>query len=276
MNLKIKTRGLTFSYDGRINALDDVSFSVTGRRIGIVGQNGSGKTTLLSILMGFLKPDKGQVTVNGIIPFNGRSRILKTFAPAFEKSRLPYRMKVRELVDLLGDVTGNRSEVRSLADELGLSQFGNKRVFALSSGQEQLVWIFNALADPNRVPVLDEPFVHLDIHAYKRVVKILKERFDSYILTSHVPEDVELLTESLVVLEQGKVKWYGDISKIETAYEVFIPSGSKVDIPHVLADFGNVIVCKCDLELLESLLRENKILGYKKAGVRLLYAKMRT
>ena len=274
MNIKISSKGLTFSYDGRTKALDDVSFSVTGRRIGIVGQNGSGKTTLLSILMGFLKPDQGQVTVNDIIPFKERSRILKKFAPAFEKSRLPYRMKVRELVDLLGDVTGNRSEVRDLADELGLGQFSDKRVFALSSGQEQLVWIFNALADPNRVPVLDEPFVHLDIHAYRKVAKVLKERFESYILTSHVPEDVELLTDSIIVLENGEIKWYGNLSSIETAYEVFVPSGKAVNLPNVIADFGNVIVCECDIELLESLLREGIILGYKKAGVRLLYAKI--
>ncbi|ASJ03028.1 hypothetical protein A3L09_07040 [Thermococcus profundus] len=274
MTIEINVEGLSFSYDSRNRALDNVSFHVEGERIGIVGQNGSGKTTLLSILMGFLKPDEGNVTINGIIPSRERGRILKVFAPSFEKGRLPYRMKVKELVELLGKVTGDPSGVRELAEDIGISTFMDKRVYGLSSGQEQLVWIFNALADQNRIPALDEPFVHLDIHAYRRVVKALKERFDSYILISHVPEDVELLTESLVVLEMGKVRWYGQLSGLEPAYEVFVPSGANVDLPGVLVDFGNVLVCKCSPELLDSMMKDGKILGYKRAGVRLLYAQV--
>ena len=105
-------------------------------------------------------------------------------------------------------------------------------------------------------------------------MKVLKERFDSYVLTSHVPEDVELLTESVIVLERGEVRWYGRIPESETTYEVFVPSNTKVDIPNVIADFGNVLVCDCDPGVLESMMRMGLIRGYKKAGVRLLYAKI--
>ena len=272
--IALEAEKLSFSYDGRTMALKNVSFKVKGKRIGIVGQNGSGKTTLLSIFMGFLKPDSGRVALNGIVPDRRRSQILRTFAPSFEKGRLPYRMKVRDLVSLVGEITGDRKEVASLAWDLGIQNFYDKRVYELSSGQEQLLWIFNALSDPSRVPVLDEPFVHLDIHAYRRVVKVLKERFDSYVLTSHVPEDVELLTESVIVLEKGEVRWYGKIPELERAYEVFVPFDAKVDIPDVVADFGNVLVCDCDPRLLEFLMQKGAIRGYKKAGVRLLYAKI--
>ncbi|MDV3104825.1 ABC transporter ATP-binding protein [Thermococcus waiotapuensis] len=273
--ITLEAEKLSFSYNGKTMALKDVSFRVKEKRIGIVGQNGSGKTTLLSIFMGFLKPESGKVTLNGVVPYRERGEILKAFAPSFEKGRLPYRMKVRDLVSLVGEITGESKEVVSLAQDLGVQSFYDKRVYELSSGQEQLLWIFNALSDPGRIPVLDEPFVHLDIHAYRRVVKVLKERFDSYILTSHVPEDVELLTESVIVLEKGEVRWYGKIPELEGAYEVFVASTEKVDIPNVVADFGNVLVCDCDLGLLESLMRRGAIRGYKKAGVRLLYAKIR-
>ena len=272
--IALEAEKLSFSYDGRTMALKNVSFKVKGKRIGIVGQNGSGKTTLLSIFMGFLKPSSGKVSLNGVIPYRRRSKILKAFAPSFEKGRLPYRMKVRDLVSLVGGITGDRKEVESLALDLGIQNFYDKRVYELSSGQEQLLWIFNALSDSSRVPVLDEPFVHLDIHAYRRVVRVLKERFDSYILTSHVPEDVELLTESVIVLERGEVRWYGEIPELERAYEVFVPFNAKVDIPNVVADFGNVLICDCDPELLESLMHKGAIRGYKKAGVRLLYAEI--
>ncbi|WP_297436565.1 ABC transporter ATP-binding protein [Thermococcus sp.] len=276
IEIEIETDGLGFSYDSRTPALEDVTFEVTARRIGIVGQNGSGKTTLLSIFMGFLKPDKGEVMINGLVPFKERDKLLKMFAPAFEKGHLPYGMKVRELVTLIGEIVGDEKDVEDLAGELGLLSFKDKKVYELSSGQGQLLWIFNALADRNRVPVLDEPFVHLDIHAYKRVARVLKERFDSYILTSHIPEDVELLTESVIVLEDGRVWWHGSLPEVESTYEVFVPAGAKVGLPKVLADFGNVVVCECPEELLESLMRDGSILGYKRAGVRLLYAKIRS
>ena len=276
MKIEIKAEELGFSYDSRTSALTGVNFNVKAKRIGIIGQNGSGKTTLLSILMGFLKPDKGEVRINGLEPIKKRSKLLRMFAPSFEKGRLPYCMKVEELIKLIGELVGDQEDVKGLAGELGLMNFKDKKVYELSSGQEQLVWIFNALADKNRIPVLDEPFVHLDIHAYKRVIKVLKERFESYILTSHIPEDVELLTESIIILENGKVHWYGSLPKVESAYEVFVPTGAKIRLPKILADFGNVVVCECPRELLESLVKEGSILGYKRAGVRLLYAQIRS
>ncbi len=266
MEIELEVKDLSFSYDSINMALRDVSFNLNASRIGIVGQNGSGKTTLLAILMGFLKPDKGKVRINGLVPFRERGKLLGVFAPAFEKGRLPYGMKVEELIHLIGNLVGNSEDVRELADELGLTDFKDKKVYELSSGQEQLLWIFNALADRNRTPVLDEPFVHLDIHAYRRVARVLKGRFDSYILTSHIPEDVELLTNSIIVLENGDVRWYGSLPEFKSTYEVFIPVGANIELPETIADFGNIIMCKCSHELLESLMRKGIILGYKRAG----------
>jgi len=275
LKININAKKVNFSYDSKTLALKDITLNVKAKRIGIVGQNGSGKTTFLSLLMGFLKPDKGSIKVNGLIPHKDREKILSTFAPAFEKSRLPYGMKVRELIQLVGELTGDPSNVEELAKDLGLLSFKDKKVYALSSGQSQLLWIFNALSDRKRIPVLDEPFVHLDIHAYKRVARVLRDHFESYILTSHIPEDVELLTDSVIVLEEGEVQWYGKLPQSDSTYEVFIPSKARVKLPNVLADFGNVIVCKCPRDLLESLMKEGLIIGYKRAGVRLLYAKIR-
>ncbi len=276
--ISIYVSDLTYAYDGNIRALNRVSINLKGNRIGIVGQNGSGKSTLLGVLMGFLIPQSGAVEMDGIFPYKNRDAILKRYTPSFEKVKFPYSIKVRDFVKFVGRLIGNTEDIFSLADEIGILSFGEQRMFQLSSGQEQLVWLFNSLADESKIPVLDEPFVHLDLHVYSKITDILLKRFKKYIITSHIPEDVELLTDNIVILEKGEAKWYGSIKELikDNLYEVFVNSKHQFpDNVEILANFGNVIVCRCDREFLQKGMDSGIILGYKKAGVRALYAKFK-
>ncbi len=273
--IELNLRDVWFEYTPSKPVIKGVSVSVRGERIGIVGQNGSGKTTLLSILMGFQRPKAGEVMINGINPWTEREKIIKTFNPAFEKARLPYAMKVGEFVKIVGRANGDPEGTSALADELGLSKFESQKVGSLSSGQEQLLWIFSALADSSRIPVLDEPFVHLDLHSYVRVSSVLRRRFRSYILTSHIPEDVELLADSIIVLEQGRVIWYGKVKELQAdgeVYDVFI-NDTVPPLKGILGDFGNILVVRTEGETLKRLMDGGKILGYKRSGVRYVYVK---
>lgn len=274
-DIELNLQDVWFEYTPSRPVIRGVSLLATGERIGIVGQNGSGKTTLLSILMGFQRPKVGKIMVDGINPWKERERIVKTFNPSFEKARLPYGMKVSEFIKIVGRTNGDPEGTSALANELGLSEFESQKVGSLSSGQEQLLWIFSTLADSSRIPVLDEPFVHLDLHSYVRVSSVLRRRFCSYILTSHIPEDVELLADSIIVLEQGRVIWYGGIKELQTeeeVYDVFI-NGTTPPLEGVLGDFGNILVVRTKGEILKRLMEDGEILGYKRSGVRYVYVK---
>ena len=274
--IEISLNNLSYTYKNGTKALDNLNIEIKGKRIGIVGQNGSGKTTLLAILLGFYKPTKGNVKINGITPFKRRNDILENFNPTFEKIKLPYGIKVQKFIKFLEKLTNNKKYINSLAEEIGINKFKNQAISRLSSGQEQLVWIFNALVDQSRIPVLDEPFVHLDLYAYREVTNVLLKNYDEYILTSHIPEDVELLTDSIIILEKGKIKWHGSLESLakENLFEIFTKNQNLKVPGDVIANFGNIIICRCDRKDIEKLMEEKKIMGYKRAGVRSLYAKI--
>ena len=183
---------------GKETVLEDVSLSIPpGEIAGVVGNNGSCKTVLMKCICGFLRPDKGSVTVNGIRV--GRDRdfppslgiIIET--PGFIPNMSGYR-NLKTLASLRG-LIGKR-EIMAALDRVGLSKSARKAVSKYSLGMRQRLGIAQAVMEDPEVLILDEPFNGLDkttAEDMRGLLLELRDRGKAILLASHNARDIEEL-----------------------------------------------------------------------------------
>ena len=183
---------------GRETVLEDVSLSIPpGEIAGVVGNNGSGKTVLMKCICGFLRPDKGRVTVNGARV--GRDRdfppslgiIIET--PGFIPNMSGYR-NLKTLASLRG-LIGKR-EILAALDRVGLGKSAHKAVSKYSLGMRQRLGIAQAVMEDPAVLILDEPFNGLDkstAEDMRGLLIELRDRGKAIRLASHNARDIEEL-----------------------------------------------------------------------------------
>ena len=178
--MRLEARSLCFSRPGRGSILEDISFSLDASRIlAILGANGAGKTSLLSLLSGRLKPDSGEVLLDGeALGRQGPRRLAQALAFLPQIERLPYNYRVLDFV-LMGrtphlaplSMPGEEDERVALEalDLLGLSFLADQGAGEISGGEFQLVRVARCLAQGAQTLILDEPTSLLDPANSKRV-----------------------------------------------------------------------------------------------------------
>ncbi len=179
----LKVSGLTFSY-GAAPLIKDLSFELRrGDFMCVLGPNGSGKSTLLKLLTGFIKPGAGTASMGGEeagrLPAGKLAR-LAAYVPS--ETSTPYDFTVRETV-LLGRTAlaglwrGYTGEDVSSAElamrEAGIAGLAGRSVNELSTGERQLVFIAQALAQEAKILLLDEPTSHLDLRYKADIMALL-------------------------------------------------------------------------------------------------------
>lgn len=180
-----------------------------GKIYGIVGRNGSGKTVLLKIMSGFLKPDTGTVTVNGVtlspkheFPPNTGVMIEK---PGF----LPYRNAFQTLKTLsrIQKVIDDDA-IRNVLQKVGLDKTGKKVVGKFSMGMKQRLGIAQAIMEDPAILLLDEPMNGLDDQGAAEIRNLLKQFRDDeklIILASHMQEDIQELCDVVYHMDAGRI-----------------------------------------------------------------------
>lgn len=179
--MAIKADHLSFDYD-HAPILDDVSFEIRfGEFIGIFGPNGGGKTTLLKLLMGFLKPKKGTVTLLDETPVQAREKI--GYVPQIFELDREFPMTALDVV-MMGCLEAapfrsyvphaKEKSMDALAD-MGLAEFKNHPFGALSGGQMQRVLIARALVSRPSILLLDEPTASVDAAAEASITAQLEK-----------------------------------------------------------------------------------------------------
>lgn len=179
----ITAKDLSFGYDDR-TIFDKVSFNFEEAGFfGIIGPNGAGKSTLLKLILGFLKPDEGQIQINGAsVPQMKRRELAKQIAYVPQQMNVDYDFTVMDILEMgrhpyHGQFDGMTSKERALIQETieatGLSHLTDHSVTTLSGGELQRLLIGRALVQDTPIILLDEPISHLDIHYQKEIVNLL-------------------------------------------------------------------------------------------------------
>ena len=161
--------------------LEDINLSIERNIIlGIIGPNGGGKTTLLKVILGLIKPDKGEVRVFGMSPEEGRRFI--GYLPQYTFFDLNFPISVFDVV-LMGRYKGvfknysekDRKAATNALKIVDMLEFRDRQIGRLSGGQLQRVFIARALAREPRLLLLDEPTASIDPEMQKSFYELLSE-----------------------------------------------------------------------------------------------------
>lgn len=194
---------------GRQLVLDDVDMRVPmGDYVALIGPNGGGKTTLLRVILGLIRPDRGEVRIFGSSPDDARGRV--SYVPQYARFDLGFPIRVLDVVQAgqLGGRRLPRAEARAKAmtilEQLEIGDLAGHAIGALSGGQLQRVLIARALAVEPELLILDEPTASLDVQsaeAFYELLQTLAERM-TVLLTSHDVTGLSTRVKSIACLNR--------------------------------------------------------------------------
>lgn len=246
MSDALSFENVVFSYPGakETEVLKGLSLSApAGTITALLGPNGVGKSTLLGLALGWLRPEKGSVSLFGE-PISGltRSHLGRTVALVPQSEYIPFEFTVAEYA-LLGRAPYLRpleipkqadlEMVRGVLNEVGILHLRGRSVTELSAGERQLLLLARALVQEPEILLLDEPSSHLDLANKRRLLEILKARLRrglSAVLTSHDPHFAAALASKVCLLEGGRAFAAGTPLDILTPANLRRTYGVPVDV----------------------------------------------
>ena len=176
---------LTVAYPNGTIALRDVSFSLpAGCTCALVGVNGSGKSTLFKTIMGFLRPTQGGVLLEGQPVARALRANRVAYVPQAEEVDWNFPVLVRDVV-MMGRYGHmgllrlpsrlDRQKVDAALERVGMADFRDRQIGALSGGQKKRVFLARALAQESRIILLDEPFTGVDVKTEHAIMALMGE-----------------------------------------------------------------------------------------------------
>jgi len=209
----LEVRDLHKSF-GKVHAVAGVSFLARdGEITGLLGPNGAGKTTTLRMLYTLMRPDSGQVLVDGLDASTDRIAARRKLGVLPDARGVYKRLTARECIEYFGRLHGmERNTARARADALigllDLKDIAERRTEGYSQGERVKTAIGCALVhDPKNV-ILDEPTNGLDVMATRRMRTLIREFKGSgrcVLFSSHIMQEVAALCDRIVVIAKGKV-----------------------------------------------------------------------
>lgn len=240
--MKIELRDVACGYSEKKNVLEHISFQVsTGEICCILGPNGVGKTTLFKTILRLLKPNGGEILVDGENLKKLSSRqMAKAMAYVSQYHVPPFPYLVKDVV-MLGRIGSVRyfgqpsirdSEIAEQAmEDMGVRHLRNEAYTDISGGERQLVMIARALAQEPQFLVLDEPTASLDYGNMVRVmekIKALREKKYGIIMTTHSPDQAFMCSSKVALIQRGAPVKFGDAADIITRKNLY--GAYKVDV----------------------------------------------
>lgn len=208
---------------GDVVGVCDLSVTIPRGTVGLLGPNGAGKSTFLKLLVGELKPSRGQIEVLGETPFsNPRLHARLGFCP--QQDALWEELTALEFVEFLLRLSGfeaatARSQGLQALERVQLADVAHRRLKGFSKGMRQRTRIAQAIAHQPELVVLDEPLTGLDPlarHATLELFRNLGNEGTSVVFSTHVLHEVEALTKNVVLLHRGRLLAGGEIAGIRT------------------------------------------------------------
>ena len=211
---EIRARDLHVDYDGHEVLAGVDLHAVPGRMIAVTGPSGAGKTTLLWALAGLVRPGRGQVEVDGVVPGNRDETVATGVVLIPQDNALASVLTAAEnvIVPLLAaGVDAEQATLRSdeALESVGLGDAGTQLIEELSGGQQQRVAVARGLAQQGTVVLADEPTSELDAVNRARVVLLLRAEADrgaAVVLATHDP-DAAAECDAELHLDAGEATW---------------------------------------------------------------------
>lgn len=239
----VEVKNLIKTY-GNVAAVDDLSFDLgQGEILGLIGPNGAGKSTTIKVMLDFMKPDSGEITIFG----QQMSESLKDRIGYLPEERGLYkRLTAIELIRYLATLKGMSSkDAEQRADILlhrtGMFEYRKKKNKEMSKGMGQLIqFIVTVVHDPELI-ILDEPFAGLDpvrTEAVQSIMTELRDKGKSIVLCTHQMNKVEELCDRVLMIHKGRMVLYGDVLETRAKFRrnsiLVSAEGELGDLPGVV------------------------------------------
>lgn len=210
-----------------VKALDDVSFTIKdGEMVGYIGPNGAGKSSTIKIMSGIMSPDSGECVINGRVPWKERKEHVRDIGVVFgQRSQLWWDVPVIDSFELLKDIyrvpdAQYKKNYGELVELLDIGEIVRTPVRQLSLGQRMRCEIAASLLHSPKVLFLDEPTIGLDavskIAVREFIRTINRENKTTVILTTHDMQDIEALTERIILIGKGRILLDGSLDELKS------------------------------------------------------------
>jgi ABC-2 type transport system ATP-binding protein len=219
-----------FSRDYNIvTAVNDISLEIPkGQIVGYLGPNGAGKSTTIKMMTGVLEPTRGEILVNGCVPYKNRAKNAENIGVVFgQRSQLWWSLPLIESFRLLKEIylieDDEYEEMISLYKSLvDLEPLLHKTVRQMSLGQRTLSDILAAFLHNPKVVFLDEPTIGLDVSMKAKIRDLIRElnkrKNTTVILTTQDMGDVDALCERIVIIDHGRMIYDNDIDHLKSYF----------------------------------------------------------
>ena len=241
MSNLIEVNNLCKSYKD-FKAIDDISFSVSkGDIYGFLGPNGAGKSTTLRMILGLIKPNSGEIILDGSpVDFSNKKYLNQIGAlierpdfyknlTAYENLKILYRMSRLKNVRIIDDVL----------HEVGLFERKNDKVRSYSQGMKQRLGIAQTLLHQPQLIILDEPSNGLDPQGQadmrELILTINKEKNITVIISSHILAEIEKIANRMIVIHKGKKIIEGNVNELLTSESIKL--SIKTTTPNSIEDY---------------------------------------
>jgi ABC-2 type transport system ATP-binding protein len=237
--MSINVSNLTKIY-GKQKAVNDISFNVSDNEIvGFLGPNGAGKSTTMKILTGYLSPESGTATVNGIDVIKNPLEAKKVTGYLPEGNPLYYEMYVREYLEFIATIHHLRSaknRIEEVIDLTGLRPESNKKTGQLSKGYKQRVGLAAALIHDPKVLILDEPTTGLDPNQIIEIRQVIKDlgKNKTVLFSSHILQEIESICDRVIIINKGNLVANDSLTNLQSANKdsrvIIVQFGKNTDI----------------------------------------------
>ncbi len=228
---------------GEILGVNRVDLKIAAGITSLVGPNGSGKTTLMNLMCGLLKPTSGNISVLGTSP-NEPEALFQKLGYCSQFDSFPRGATAREFIEFYLRVHGyTKRETAELTDaaleRVSLMDAADRKVSAFSKGMRQRVRLAQSIAHNPQVLILDEPLNGLDPMARAEIIRLFRALADAgmyLIISSHILHEVDMMSDSVVLLHNGYVVAEGEVRGVrDEIFEQPIQILVRCDRPQILA-----------------------------------------
>jgi ABC-2 type transport system ATP-binding protein len=225
MTEAIHAEGLSKTYNGKVKAVENVSFTVNaGEAYGFLGPNGAGKTTTVSMLTAGLAPTAGHAVVDGIDVFANPSEIKRRIGIVFQESTADSDLTGRENLELASALFGvprkeSRGRIDGLLERMQIGEAADRLAKTYSGGMRRRLELAVGIIHSPRVLFLDEPTLGLDPQGragfWRYVEELRKDQGMTVFLTTHYLEEADGLCDRIAIIDHGHIVADGTPSQLK-------------------------------------------------------------
>lgn len=204
----VQIKNLVKSYGSKQVVRDLSLVARAGELTSVLGPNGAGKTTTIECCEGLRVPDSGTIRVLGLDPQTQGNQLRARVGVMLQDGGLPSSVAAKDVLAHVSKFYQNPWPLEELSERLGLNSFSKTQVRRLSGGQHQRLALAAAVVGRPELVFLDEPSAGMDPqsrHAVWDLINELKESGVSIVLTTHLMDEAEHLSDNVIVVDHGQV-----------------------------------------------------------------------